>query len=306
METGWDVAVFIRVVEERSFARAATSLGISRSYASRVIAGLEERLGARLIERTTRRVEPTPTGLAFFEAVQPLVEGLTEAEARVKEEAEEPHGTLRVALPLAFGLRWLVEPIVRFQEAHPRIRMVVDYEDRKVDLVGEGYDLVVRGATEMVESWSSRPLWRFRILPVASPAYLAAMGSPAHPRDLTRHRCVLYAGNVKPGVWGFFGPGGQVDVPVDGPLLLNTSPVVAEACLAGAGIALLPDFLVFDAVRDGRLRVVLPDWRGPEGQFWALRSSRRFAPARVRVFLDHLAGCLRTPPWSDPTPPVVA
>lgn len=297
MERLSDVEVFVRVVETSSFARAADILGISRSYASRMVSGLEERLGVRLLHRTTRRVVPTATGQAFYASCSTYIEGIAEAERRVREDAEEPQGLLRVSFPFAFGVRYLVQPVVEFQQRYPRVSVNVSYDDRKVDIVGEGFDLAVRGAANLEGPLIARSLWRFRLLLVASPRYLARRGVPLHPQELAQHDCVLYAGTSRPNTWFFANDEGELSVEVKGVLTMNNAHAQASAVIMGAGIAVLPDFEVVDALHAGTLARILPQWELPGGTFWVVRPDRQQIPARVRVFLDHLQHSIPDPPW---------
>lgn len=298
-----DVEVFVHVVERASFAHAAADLGISRSHVSRQVAALEARLGVKLLHRTTRRVGPTPTGAAFYEECAPLVAAARGAVTRVQEEATTPQGTLRVSLPHAFGVRYLVEPLVRFQALHPQVRLVVDYDDRKVDLLGDSFDLAVRGGATVEGPFVARRLWGMRLLPVASPAWVARHGTPAHPRELAGLPCLLYSGSSSPVIWRFEREGEAVEVRVDGPLSFNAPEALTTAALAGAGALLQPDFEVGEHLASGALVQLFPDWCGPNGSFWAVRPDRRRVPARVTAFVDFLAGCWTTPPWLCPPVP---
>ncbi len=292
-----DVEVFARVVETASFSNAGRSLGISRSQVSRLIAGLEKRLGVRLLHRTTRKVAPTATGQAFYEASAPLLDGIAAAEARVREEARTPAGTLRVSLPLAFGVRWLNGVLLDFQARHPEVRVIAQFDDRKVDLLAEGLDLAVRGGHVIDGALVARALWPFRLLAAASPAYLARRGVPAEPADLVGHDCLLYGGSARPETWTLIRGDERVDVRVSGPLVYNSGIPLVDAAIAGAGVIVLPDWVMLDALRRGALVRVLPAWEGPGLRFWFVRPDRRHVPERVRAFKDHLLAAFPDPPW---------
>lgn len=293
-----DVEVFVRVVESSSFARAAAQLGVSRSFVSRMMAGLEERLGVRLLHRTTRRVATTVSGQAFYERAAPLISGIAAAEASARAEVSTPQGTLRVSLPHAFGSRWLVGPLLAFQEAHPSVRLEVHFDDRKVDLLDGNYDVAVRGSAALDGPWVARALWRFSLVVVASPDYLRRNGLPAHPRALTTHPGLLYSGSPQPGVWTFSRDQERLSVPVEGSLSFDAPAALTEAAVRGAGVALLPDWAVCDDVRAGRLARVLTDWDGPSAAFWFVRPDRVAVPARVLAFQEHLAGQFSPVPWT--------
>ena len=288
MERVSDVEVFVRVVEGSSFARAAQQLGVSRSFVSRMMAGLEERLGVRLLHRTTRRVAPTVSGQAFYERAAPLIHGIAAAEASARAEVTTPQGTLRVSLPHAFGSKWLVGPLLDFQDAHPSVRLEVHFDDRKVDLLDGNYDVAVRGGAALDGPWVARALWRFSLVVVASPAYLQRAGTPDHPRALTAHPGLLYAGSAHPGTWTFSREGETRSVAVEGRLTFDAPAALADAALRGAGVALLPDWAVCDDVRAGHLVRLFPDWEGPSAAFWFVRPDRVAVPARVLAFQEHL------------------
>lgn len=292
-----DVEVFVRVVETASFSRAAAALGMSRSQASRAVAALEERLGVRLLHRTTRKVATTSTGQAFYEASAPLVDGLAAAESRVRDEAGTAAGTLRLSVPLAFGTRYLNDVLLAYRARHPDVRLAVQFIERKVDLLAEGVDLAVRGGHALEGPYVARALWSFRLLAAASPAYLARHGTPAAPGDLARHAGLLYAASARPDAWTFVRGDERVEVTVPDALSYDVGVPLADAAIAGAGVVFLPDWLLMDALADGRLVRVLPGWESPPLRFWLVRPDRRHVPERVRAFQDHLLAAFPDPPW---------
>jgi DNA-binding transcriptional LysR family regulator len=297
MERLSDVEVFVRVVEASSFSRAAEQLGISRSYASRMVSGLEARLAVRLLHRTTRKVATTATGQWFYETSAPLIDGIASAEARAKEESRIPRGTLRLSVPAAFGLRHLVAPLLAFQAANPEVRLTVQFDERKVDLLGEGLDLAIRGGEVTSGQLVARALWPFRILTAASPAYLAKRGVPLHPQDLLRHACLSYSGNNPPGTWTYMRAEERVSVDIDGPVSFNTAPALVSGAVAGVGLVWLPDWALEDELRAGRLVRVLQGWEGALIKFWLVRPDRRHVPERVRAFQEHLLAAFPSPSW---------
>lgn len=290
-----DVEVFVRVVEHRSFSKAAEALGISRSYASRMVAGLEQRLGVRLLHRTTRAVAVTPSGQSFYEDALPHLEGISIAEARAREEARAPSGTLKVSLPLAFGVRWLVNPLLRFQEQHPDIQLAASFSDQKVDLIGGGLDLAVRGGDVAAPHLVARGLWRFDVLVVASPAWVARHGMPRHPTDLASVPCLLYSGSPQANTWTLSSGEERVVIKVGGPAAFDSALALVEAAITGRGAIYLPEWCLVDALADGRLVRLLPGWANGPIRFWAVRPERRHVPSRVVAFQDFL---LNLPdPW---------
>ncbi len=294
-----DVEVFVKVVETTSFSRAGEATGLSRSQVSRMIAALEERLGVRLLHRTTRKVAVTASGEAFFQASVPHLNGLAEAEARVREEARAAMGTLRVSMPAAFGLTWMLDSLRAFQELHPDVRVVAQFDDRKVDLLAEGIDLAVRGGELLDGHLVARLLWPFRLLPAASPAYLARHGAPTHPSELADHACLLYGGSAQPGAWILSSGEQRVAVSVNGPLVFDSSIALVHAAVAGGGIVNLPDWALRASLQSGELVRVLPAWSGATYRFWLVRPDRRHVPERVRAFQAHLLAMFPDPPWLD-------
>lgn len=293
-----DVDVFVRVVDAGSYATAAKSLGISRSHASRMVSALEARLGVRLLHRTTRRISTTQTGQTFYETCSPLLEALAAAEARAAAERDDVVGTLRISAPAHLGLHYLAGPIARFQAQYPGLETVIDYSDRKVDLVAEGFDLAIRGGTVENSSLVAKRLWPIRVGVFAAPKYLAAHGTPKHPSELTSHRCLLYANSNQPRQWRLQKGDVEVVAAVTGPMSSTSSEALTLAAREGLGLVCLPDFAVARLVAAGELVPALPGWVGPASWFWALRPHRTHLPARLRLFIDFLTALWPEPPWA--------
>ena len=293
-----DVEVFVRVVEAGGYAAAAQALGVSRSHASRLVSGLEARLGMRLLNRTTRRVVPTQTGRTFYAECAPLIEALIAAEARAASERAEAVGVLRVSLPAHFGQDYLGPPLARFQDVHPGLDMLLDYSDRKVDIVADGFDVAVRGGSVDDSSLVARRLWPFSARTYASPAYLAANGPLRSPAHLSEHRCLLYAHATRPRDWRLHRGAEEVPVLVSGSTSSTSTRALAEAAAAGRGVVYLPDFAVKGHVDRGELVRVLPEWGSPPQWFWAVRTHRSNLPARVRLFVEFLSELWPVPPWA--------
>ncbi len=293
-----DVEVFVRVVEAGGYAAASTALGLSRSHASRLVSGLEERLGVRLLNRTTRRVVPTQSGRTFYAECAPLVGALLNAEARVAAEREEAVGVLRLSLPSHMGVDYLVGPLSRFQELHPRVELLLDYSDRKVDLLAGGFDVAIRGGSVDDPALVARRLWPFRSGVYASPAYLVARGAPESPNQLKEHPCLAFSLTALPRHWRLERGSDEVTTVVPGTVSASSSRALAVGAAAGHGLVLLPEFAVKGHVERGELVRVLPEWEGPRLWFWAVRAHRTNVPARVRLLIDYLADLWVTPPWS--------
>jgi DNA-binding transcriptional LysR family regulator len=294
-----DIAVFVRVVERGSFTLAAGELDLSRAVVSKYVSRLEERLGARLLHRTTRRLSLTEAGAALFEASRGALERIEEAEGAVAQLQSEPRGRLKASAPMSFGILHLGPAIAEFARAYPRVSLDLRLDDRFVDLVEEGIDVAVRIGTLTDSSLVARRLATTRTLVCASPAYLAEHGEPEAPEDLAAHNCLIYSYLSTANVWRFTGPGGrQIPVAVNGSFRINNGIMLGEAAAAGRGILLTPSFYVAPLLRDGRLKRILPGYRLPELGIHAVYSERTQVPPKVRVFIDFLAQRFgRKPDW---------
>ena len=294
-----DIAVFVRVVERGSFTLAAGELELSRAAVSKYVSRLEGRLGARLLNRTTRRLSLTEAGAALFEASRGALERIEEAEGAVAQLQSEPRGRLRVSAPMSFGILHLGPAMADFARAHPRVTLDVRLDDRFVNLVEEGIDVAVRIGALTDSTLVARKLATARMLACASPAYLAEHGEPATPEDLAAHNCLIYTYLSTANVWRFAAPDGrEVPVAVNGSFRINNGIVLAEAAAAGHGILLTPSFYVGAMLRDGRLRRILARYRLPDLGIYAVYPQRDHVPPKVRAFVDFLVKRFgRKPEW---------
>jgi DNA-binding transcriptional LysR family regulator len=294
-----DIAVFVRVVERGSFTLAAGELELSRAVVSKYVSRLEERLGARLLHRTTRRLSLTEAGAALFEASRGALERIEEAEGAVARFQAEPRGRLRVGAPMSFGILHLGGAIADFARAHPQVTLDVRLDDRFVNLVEEGIDVALRIGTLTDSSLVARRLASTRSVVCAAPAYLAEHGEPETPEDLATHDCLIYSYLASANVWRFTAPDGRtIPVAVSGRFRINNGIVLAEAAAAGHGILLTPSFYVGPLLRDGRLKRILPGYRLPELGIYAVYSERTQVPPKVRAFVDFMAARFgRKPDW---------
>ena len=292
-----ELSALLAVIDRGSFTDAAAHLSQSRSSVSRAVSRLEDRLGVRLLHRTTRVVAPTAAGQAYCDTVRPLLDGLAAADAQLSRDRDEPQGDLRVALPMAFGVQWMGPILHDFQRQWPRVRLDVRYDDLKHDLVAEGIDLALRGGVKLTRNLVAQRLWPFDLLMVASPAYLARSGPLDQPHDLVQHDCLLYSGSGPSRSWPLQSDAGSLSVTVDGPMRSNSARALAAAAEAGLGITLLPEWSLCDALAAGRLQTVLEPWTGGTAWFWVVRPSRSLVPARVRAFIDHLSQAFDGLPW---------
>ena len=292
--------LFVRVVESGSFAAAAMQADISRAQASKLIRGLEDDLGVRLLQRTTRRLSLTEAGQRYLDRVREALAAIAEAEAEAAEHQSEPRGRLRVSAPTSFSILHLGPALAAFHQRYPRIELDIDLNDRVVDLVEDGWDMALRIGRLADSSLAARRLAPCRMVAVAAPDYLRARGSPQHPQDLVRHTCLLYTLSARRDEWTFARDGEIASVRVNGPLRTNNGDMIAAAAAAGLGIALQPSFIVGERLRHGELVHVLPAWRvQPEAAVYAVYPASRALPAKTRSLIDFLAGRFGDQPYWD-------
>jgi DNA-binding transcriptional LysR family regulator len=288
---------FTAVVDAGSFVKAADVLRLSKAAVSRQVSELEGRLGVRLMQRSTRRLSLTEDGQLFYERSKELLASLDQAEAELSSRQGEVGGTLRVNVPLTFGIGHLAPLWGEFKALHPKLTLDVTLSDRVVDLVEEGYDLAVR-ITRMPDSvLVSRRLAGTRIVLCASPAYLQQHGVPTHPAELARHSTLAYTYWASGDEWRFEGPEGEVSVRTHPGLRTNNGDTCRAAALAHQGVILQPTFLVGEDLRAGRLIELMPAYRALEVGIFAVYPSRRHLPPKVRALVDFLVERFREPPW---------
>jgi DNA-binding transcriptional LysR family regulator len=285
--------LFVKVVEHGGFTAAARDLGVPKSTVSRQVARLEDRLGVRLLERTTRALRTTEVGQAYYERCTRILAEVVEAEGAVTEAQAEPRGRLRISAPLTFGYLFLGEVIAAFLQSHPQVRIDISLTDRRVDLIDEGFDLAIRiGQLDDSTLVARRLGWAAAVV-AASPEYLSRFGRPQVPEELRQHRCLHY--EYRGFGWRF----GGVSVPVDGPLVSNNGDLLRAAAVAGLGIIITPRFIIADELRDGRLVSILEEHLGAEGAgIWAIYPANRHLSAKVRSFVDFaVARFGQVAPW---------
>lgn len=305
IDTLTGMAVFARVIEAGGFSAAARALGLSKSAVSKQVAALEDRLGARLLHRTTRRMSLTEAGAAFLDASRRVLAEVESAEAAVGALQAEPRGTLRVNAPMTFGIMHLAAAIPAFLDQYPRVTVDLVLNDRFVDLVEEGFDVAVRIGRLGDSSLVARRLAPMRRVMVASSAYLDIHGRPRVLADLAGHECLTYAYSSSGDEWCFDGPRGEERVRVTGRLRANNGEVLKAAALAGAGILAIPTFIVGPELRDGRLERVLPGHESRSGAIHAVWPPGRQPAPKLRAFVDFLAGRFGAVPYWEPPEPEV-
>jgi DNA-binding transcriptional LysR family regulator len=292
-----DVACFVEVVHRGSFTAAAEKLGLSRSAISKQVAHLENRLRARLLNRTTRRLSLTEVGQVFFASARLGLQQIAEAEAAVSSLQSAPRGTLQLNVPMSFGILHVAPAIADFLARFPEVQVDVRLDDRKLDLVEAGFDLAIRIGELPDSSLVARALCPCPLVVCAAPSYLQRRGKPSVPDDLRRHEAVIYSYSDVPSQWAFTGRSGQtIAVPVAGRVRMNNSLALREVLLQGAGIMVTPRFVVETDLRAGRLTALLEDYRLREMTVYAVYPERRHLSPKVRAFIDFMGGRLGARP----------
>lgn len=281
--------LFAAVAELGSFTKAAEREGMTPGAASKQITALETRMQARLLERTTRSVRLTDAGSALLERVRPWLAEYEALESGLADDNSAPAGLLRISAPVDFGARRLMKPVADFMAQWPEVEVRMSLSDRMVDLVDEGFDLAVRIGQLSDSSLIAKRLASACMTVIAAPVYLKATGAPEVPDDLGRHDCIIDRNKPAPQQWRFTRVEEAVDVRIRGRLTLNGATAAVEAAANGAGIACPPLWAAREALEEGRVVRILPDWEPEHRDLWAVYPSSRYLARRVRLFVDHLA-----------------
>jgi DNA-binding transcriptional LysR family regulator len=290
----------VKVVSSGSYAEAARRLGITRSAVSKGIMELEQALGARLLDRTTRHMTPTEAGLAYYERCVSILSQIDETEAQVSRLHDEPKGILKVNAPMSFGMLYLGKAISDFMLRYDDLKVELTLTDRFVDPLEEGADVTLRIGVPADSSLIARRIAPARIIMVASPGYIEKHGLPQTAADLVDHRCLSYGHTTSLQRWHLTEKGQPVTIAIGACLSSNNGDVLRDAAVQGIGIANLPTFIVGPDVAAGRLRLVLPDNRPKDLTIHALYAPNRYLAAKTRVFIDFLVDRFgKTPSWDD-------
>lgn len=289
--------VLTKVVASGSFAEAARKLGVTRSAISKAITQLEQELGARLLDRTTRRVTPTEAGLAYYERCLAILAQIAETEAQISRLHDEPKGVLRVNAPMSFGTLYLGTAVADFMDRYKELKVELTLTDRMIDPLEEGVDVTVRIGALADSSLIARRISTARVVLVASPDYIARHGAPEVPAELVGHKCLHYGHSTTVPRWQLTDNGMALTVPVAACLSSNNGDTLRDAAIKGIGIARLPSFLVGADIAAGRLAVVLPDYPPQDVTIHALYAPNRFLAAKSRVFIDFLVERFGRPAW---------
>lgn len=294
------LAMFAKVTEERSFAAAARAMGVSVATVSRAVTRLEERLGGRLFNRTSRRLALTDYGHTLAERASKIYAQAEEAEDFGREASSRPRGLVKLAAPLSFGTRWIAPVLPEFFRRYPDIAVDLHLSDAQTDLIGDGFDAALRIAILEDSSLVARLIAPVRRFVVASPAYIARYGRPQHPHDLGAHQCLTYANRAKRDVWRFTHrkTGEECPITPTGPLRVTSAEALLPTVLEGLAITELPEFIATQYFPEKQLEPILTDWRLPEGGLYFVTPTARARPAKVSALADFLIAALTDARWS--------
>jgi DNA-binding transcriptional LysR family regulator len=291
--------MFVAVLETGGFTKAAAQLRTSAGQASKLVSKLEAGLGVQLLTRTTRALSPTEAGQAYYERVKPLLEEFAALDASVRSASGTASGRVRISVPISFGTSQLAPVLIDFARAYPDIQLDVNFSDRSVNLIDEGFDLAVRLSNRMDSTLIARKLCEVRIVVAASPAYLDAHGAPERPEALADRECVIDSNFREPLIWRFQSGAGPVAVAVAGRLRFSNAEACIAAAEAGLGVARAPSFIAGASLRAGKLRPLLGGFESPPGDAVAIYPAGRHLAIKVRVLVDFLASHFRGKPKWD-------
>lgn len=290
-----DLEVFARVVEKSGFSRAARELGVPASTVSRRVARLEEGLGVRLLQRTTRKMHLTEAGRIYFERVSRALREIEGAEASLREVQGTPRGLVRIS---TVSEPFLEELLFEFMEIYPDVSIEVDKSHGMVDLVAEGFDLAIRAGSLSDSSLVAHKLMTSGPVLVAAPAYLEARGAPLSAGDLRDHDCVILGNSTTATTWTLGAPSGTQRVSVSGRIAVNSFASAVEACRRGLGIGLFPQGFITHAIESGELVVLLPELAPPPGGLWIVHPSRNLLAPAVRALIEYIKEQFKRDPES--------
>ena len=298
MDKYQEMRVFSTVVEAGSFVAAAESLGMSKAAVSRYVSELEQRLGVRLIHRTTRKLSLTPEGEVFLARCQDILSSIDASEAEISTRSVTVSGLLKVSVPVSFGIRHMAPLWHEFLDKHPQVSLDVQLADRVIDLVDEGFDLAVRIARLPDSSLISRQIASTRLVLCAAPNYLERKGIPKHPSELVEHDVVSYSRLATGDQWHFERPEGTISVKVRPRMWSNNGDSCIAACVQGAGIQLQPTFLIEQELRRGALIEILPQFRAANLGIYVVYPTRKFVLPKVRALVEFLDARLGAAAWT--------
>lgn len=293
------IAIFLAVVKHQSFAGAARSMGMTGPALSKQVQSLEDQLGVRLLHRTTRQITLTEEGAIYHDRARKALEDLEEAERQIQDLKSSPTGLLKINVPMSFGTKYLTQPIAAFAKEYPDVQLEIDFDDRRVDVIGEGYDVVVRIGALDDSSLIARKLASCPIFLCASPSYLDQYGVPKTPYALADYPAILFNKHGYNPEWRYVdAKGHKGSVEMKNVMGANTGDMMREACLAGIGAALLPIFSVDSYLKSGQLVRILPEYNtDPQRTIYAIFPQNRHLSTKTRLFVDWLSESCKMLPW---------
>ena len=283
------ISVFCKVIETQSFTQAANQQNISVAMASKLVSQLEEHLKTRLLQRTTRKIVPTEAGMLYYQRCQAILLDLSEADSSISNMATSLQGNLLISVPRDFGLLYISSNLPKFIELHPNLHVEIEFEDKRVDLVAEGYDLALRIGYMQDSSLVARKISSSPMHFVASPSYLEARGIPLTPDDLEYHQGLLYKSSLNQVHWQSTKANQIQRYKIQSKVVSNNGMALLEMTKAGLGISNSPDFFVKDALASGELVEILSEYKQKPLDIYVVYPNRRHLPAKVRAFIEFLA-----------------
>jgi len=280
------VAVFVGVVNAGSFTAAARALGHSTSYVSKEVTRLEKRLGSRLLNRTTRTISLTDAGRAYYERCSQIVIDAENAERSINQLQDRPRGLLRINAPASFGSKYLLDIFPQFMHAYPEVKLEVEFNDRLIDVVAEGYDVVIRVGEIKDTNLVARKFTSSRAVFVASPSYLRRKGRPKTVEELTKHDCIAYSLLPAPRQWDLYKDGVRSSITVDPRAMCNSAEIEVAMVKQGVGITRLPLFVCEQEVASGDLQIILDSYDQMQLDVFLVYPHRQYLTAKVRAFVD--------------------
>jgi DNA-binding transcriptional LysR family regulator len=292
------IITFVRVVETQSFTAAAQALGVPKSSVSRSLSRLEDELGTRLLQRTTRKLSLTDAGTAYYARVQKLISGIDEANAEASERGQDPRGVVRITSPVDIGVSVLADILADFAQEYPKIVVDLVLTSRVVSLVEEGFDMALRAGKLADSSLVARRIATTDLCVYGSKTYLKKHGEPQHPRDLAKHRCILLRGVRGKTTWRLAGKDGEHEVEVTGTVSADDMAFIQRVARAGVGLALLPVFTCDEEPKASGLVRVLPDYSAVGTPIHLVMPSAQYVPARVAALRDFIIARTKTVHWN--------
>ncbi|WP_305839221.1 LysR family transcriptional regulator [Photobacterium leiognathi] len=282
------IALFVQVVKSGGFGAAAQAMGHSNSYVSKEIVKLENRLGVRLLNRTTRSISLTPEGKSYYQECLQLISDAEQAVAHITQSTVAPKGTLKISCPVWFGKHYLKDVFSAYLTRYPDVVIDLDMSDKAIDVIGDGYDLVIRASAKLDESsLICKRIYSSRICTVASPQYIAKHGRPIHPTELSSHHCFCYSNLKKSNIWDYMDKAGnQTSVDVHQRIRSNNTEMSLALVCNGDGIIRLPEFYIEQQIKTGELILLFEDYVFPMVDVYALYPTRKHLASKVRCFLD--------------------